>query len=67
MRLRPIAECNAPRHLCGWVNEYENWKEARRAAVAHNKATGHVVRVELVETELIGYKDTAEPAEVKDG
>lgn len=62
MRLNPTAECNSPRYLCGWVETFENWKEARRAAVKHHQATGHVVRVEHIQTELIGYEAHKEPA-----
>lgn len=59
-KLKPTAECNAPSYLCGWSQEFDNWKEAKRAAVAHHKGTGHVVRVELIQTELIGWREAQE-------
>ena len=63
MRLNPTAECNANRWTCRWQETFENWKEARRAAVAHHKATGHLVRVDHIRTELIGLANE----DVKEG
>ena len=56
MKLHPTAECQAPRWSCGWVETFNNYKEAKRAAIKHHNASGHVVRVELINTELIGWQ-----------
>ncbi len=65
MKLWPTAECQSPSYLCGWHETSNNYKDAKRVAVRHHKATGHLVRVELIRTELVGWSQPAETMEAE--
>jgi hypothetical protein len=54
IKMRPMAICQALFAMCGWVVEAKTYREAKKLGLRHVRETGHIVRVEQINTELLG-------------
>ena len=64
LRLSPTAICEAHPAMCGWGVEARTYREAKKLGLQHVRETGHLVRVEQINTELLGLT-SEQPAEEK--